>query len=56
MKTFRLLVSLAFALVLFSCGGTKDATYRMDYAVAVDTASHYLLVTWTCKWLPVPVK
>ena len=44
MKTFRLLVSLAFALVLFSCGGKKDASYRMDYAVAVDTASHYLLV------------
>ena len=52
MKAFRLIVSLACVLALFSCGGKKDASYRMDYTVAVDTAGRYLLVDLEMEMAP----
>ena len=51
MKPFRLIVSLAFVLALFSCG-KRDASYRMDYTVAVDTAGRYLLVNLEMQTAP----
>ena len=44
MKPKALLTALLCALALISCGGNKEASYRMDYTVALDTAGHYLLV------------
>ena len=44
MKTQNHLLSLACVLVLFSCTGKRDVSYRMDYTVSLDTADHYLLV------------
>ena len=44
MKPKALLTALLCALALISCGGNKEASYRMDYSVALDTAGHYLLV------------
>ena len=44
MKKDRLLVSLACALALVACGEKKEASYRMDYVVGLDTAGHYVLV------------
>ena len=44
MKTKYLLLSAVCAIALVSCGPKKDASYRMDYTVALDTAGHYLLV------------
>ena len=44
MKPKALLTALLCALALISCGGNKEASYQMDYTVALDTAGHYLLV------------
>ena len=44
MKPKALLTALLCALALISCGGNKEASYRLDYTVALDTAGHYLLV------------
>jgi hypothetical protein len=38
MKPKALLTALLCALALISCGGNKEASYRMDYTVALDTA------------------
>ena len=52
MKLRNLLLSLLGVLVLVSCERGGEASYQMDYTVALDTAGHYLLVDLAMEMEP----